>query len=133
MSPASIIRRPIFHYGLITRNSDCSTRDLHGELYYDLPAFVEDADLVDSMQIVQRYSLEPFMTPTPVFLPSGGHGVLPHYDIQARAQSDCYSFFYRWPTKDTTGHRYCIYVQSASGPRQLSQLQTVAPSLYPKT
>ena len=68
--------------------------------------------------------------PMPVFLPPGGQGVLPHDDLYARAQSDCYSFHYRWSARDTSGHRYCSYVQSAGGPRQLGQLQTVAPSLH---
>ena len=63
LSPASIIRRPFFHYDPIAGNSDCSTRDLHSEVYYDLPAFAEDPELRDSMRLVQRYSLEPFITP----------------------------------------------------------------------
>ena len=54
LSPASIIRRPIFHYDPIIRNSDCSTKDLHSEVYYDLPAFAEDLELRDSMRLVQR-------------------------------------------------------------------------------
>ena len=63
LSPASIIRRPYFHCSPIPRNADCSERDLHGEVYYDLPAFAEDPELRDSMLLVQRYHLEPFMTP----------------------------------------------------------------------
>ena len=45
LSPASIIRRPIFHCSPITENSNCSTRDLHSEVYFDLPAFAEDLKL----------------------------------------------------------------------------------------
>ena len=63
LSPASIIRRPYFHCSPITGNADCSERDLHSKIYYDLPAFAEDPEFRDSMRIVQRYSLEPFMTP----------------------------------------------------------------------
>ena len=69
LSPASIIRRLFFHYIFIPGNVDCSARDLHGEVRYDLPAFAEDPELRESMLLVQRYSLEPFMTPRPFFYP----------------------------------------------------------------
>ena len=63
LSPASIIRHPIFHCGPITGNSDCSTKEVHSETYYDFPAFAADSELRDSMRLMQRYSLENFMTP----------------------------------------------------------------------
>ena len=69
LSPASIIRRPSFHCSPILENADCSERDLHNEIYYDLPAFTEDPEFRDSMLLVQRYSLEPFMTPRRFFYP----------------------------------------------------------------
>ena len=69
LSPASIIKRPYFHCSPIPGNVDCSERDLHSEIYYDLPAFAEDPELRDSMRLVQRYSLEPFMTPRWFFYP----------------------------------------------------------------
>ena len=69
LSPASIIRHPFFHRGPITGNSDCSTREVHYETYYDFPAFAVDPELRDSMRLVQRYSLEPFMTPCQFFYP----------------------------------------------------------------
>ena len=69
LSPASIIRRPFFHCGPITGNSDCSTREVHCETYYDFPSFTTDPELRDSMRLVQRYSLEPFMTPRRFFYP----------------------------------------------------------------
>ena len=69
LSPASIIRRPFFHYDPIAENSDCSTRDLHREVYYDLPTFAADPELIDSMRLVKRYSLEPFLTPRRFFYP----------------------------------------------------------------
>ena len=69
LSPASIIRRPYFHCSPIPRNVDCSERDLHNEIYYDLPAFAEDPELRDSMCLVQRYSLAPFMTPRRFYYP----------------------------------------------------------------
>ena len=69
LSPASIIRRPLFHYSPIPGNADCSGRDLHDEDHYDLSAFTEDPELRDSMLLVQRYSLEPFMTPRQFYYP----------------------------------------------------------------
>ena len=62
LSPASIIRQPLFYYNPIPRNADCSGRDLHDEVHYDLLALAEDPELRDSMLLVQRYSLKPFMT-----------------------------------------------------------------------
>ena len=69
LSPASIIRRPLFHYNPIPGNADCSERDLHDEVYYDFPSFSTGPELQDSMLLVQRYSLEPFMTPRWFFYP----------------------------------------------------------------
>ena len=69
LSPASIIRCPLFHCGLIAGNSDCSTREVHCETYFDLPAFAADPELKDSMRSVQQYSLEAFMTLRQFFYP----------------------------------------------------------------
>ena len=69
LSPASIIWRPILHYNPILGNVDCSERDLHAEVHYDLPSFSADPELRDSMLLVQRYSLEPFMTARRFFYP----------------------------------------------------------------
>ena len=69
LSLASIIRRPYFHYNPIPRHADCSERDLHTEIFYDLPAFAEDPELRDLMRLVQRYSLEPFITPRRFYYP----------------------------------------------------------------
>ena len=69
LSSASIIRCPFFHRGPITGNSDCSTREVHCETYYDFPAFVVDPKLRDSMRLMQWYSLETFMTPRRFFYP----------------------------------------------------------------
>ena len=67
LSPASIIRRPLFHCDPITGNSDCSTKEVHYETYYDMPAFAADPELRDSMRSMQRYSLEAFMTPRRIY------------------------------------------------------------------
>ena len=63
LSPGSIIRRPYFPYNPILGNVSCRDRDFHGEVYYDLPAFATNPGLRDSMILIQRYHLEPFMVP----------------------------------------------------------------------
>ena len=62
LSSASRIRRPIFHFDPITGNVDCHPKDFHGESYYDIPALAADPRFRDSMLLIQRYSLLPFMT-----------------------------------------------------------------------
>ena len=63
LSPASRIRRPLFSCDPIPGNVNCRAKDFHGESYYDIPALAVDPRFRDSMQLVQRYSLLPFMTP----------------------------------------------------------------------
>ena len=41
---------------------NCLAKDFHGESYYNIPALAADPRFRDSMQLVQRYSLLPFMT-----------------------------------------------------------------------
>ena len=69
LSPSFIIQWPLFHCNPIPRNANCSERDLHDEVYYDLPSFSADPELRDSLLLVQRYSLELFMTPRRFFYP----------------------------------------------------------------
>ena len=69
LSPASMIRRPIFHCDPIPENSDYRAKEIHSEFYYDLPALAVDPELRDSMRLVHRYSLEPFTTPRQYFYP----------------------------------------------------------------
>ena len=69
LSPASIIRRPYFPCDPIPGNVNCRGRYFHGEVYYDLPAFAVDPKLRDSMLLVQRYHLEPFMVPRQFYYP----------------------------------------------------------------
>ena len=52
LSPASIIRKPYFHYGPIPGNVDYNGRDLHNEVHYDLLAFTEDLEFRDAMCLV---------------------------------------------------------------------------------
>ena len=69
LSPASIIRWPYFPCSPIPGNVDCRGRDFHREVYYNLPVFAEDSELRDSMLLVQRYHLEPFMAPRRYYYP----------------------------------------------------------------
>ena len=69
LSPASRIRRPIFSYDPILGNINLRARDFHMESYYDIPALTADQRFRDSMRLIQRYSLLPFMTPRQFFYP----------------------------------------------------------------
>ena len=42
---------------------------MHCETYYDFLTFAADPELINSMRLVQRYSVEPFMTPRRFFYP----------------------------------------------------------------
>ena len=48
---------------------DCHAKDFHGESFYDIPALAADPRFRDSMRLVHRYSLLPFMTPRQFFFP----------------------------------------------------------------
>ena len=69
LSPASRIRRPMFSCNPIPRNVNLRARDFHGESYYDIPALTADQRFRDSMRLIQRYSVLPFMTPRQFFYP----------------------------------------------------------------
>ena len=69
LSSGSIIRRPYFPCDPIPGNVSCRDRDFHGKVYYDLPAFSVDPGLRDSMLLIQRYHLEPFMVPCQYYYP----------------------------------------------------------------
>ena len=69
LSPGSIIRRPYFPCDPIPGNVSCRDRNYHGELHYDLSAFAADPGLRESMLLIQRYHLEPFMVPRQYYYP----------------------------------------------------------------
>ena len=69
LSPGSIILRHYFPCDPIPGNVSCRDRDYHGELYYDLPTFATDPGLRESMLLIQRYHLEPFMVPHQYYYP----------------------------------------------------------------
>ena len=53
----------------IPGNVNLRAKDFHGESYYDIPALAADTQFKDSMRLIQRYSLLPFMTPRQFFYP----------------------------------------------------------------
>ena len=69
LSPYSRITRPMFSCDPIPGNVNCRARDFHGESYNDIPALTADPRFIDSMRLVQRYSLLPFMTLRQFFYP----------------------------------------------------------------
>ena len=69
LSPASRIMRPMFSCDPIPGNVDLCARDFHMESYYDIPALTADQRFRDSMLLIRRYSLLPFMTPRQFFYP----------------------------------------------------------------
>ena len=48
---------------------DCRAKDFHGEFFNDIPALTADPRFQDSMRLVHKYSLLPFMTSRQFFYP----------------------------------------------------------------
>ena len=69
LSPTSRIRRPMFSCDPIPGNVNLCARVFHGESYYDIQTLTVDQRFIDSMRLIQRYSLLPFMTPRQFFYP----------------------------------------------------------------
>ena len=72
LSPLSRITRPMFSCDPIPGNVNLRAKDFHGESYYDIPALTADQRFRDSMRLIQRYSLLPFMTSRQFFYPRVG-------------------------------------------------------------
>ena len=66
-SIVSVVMRPLFPCAPIKGNVDCNNKDFHNKHFYDIPDFANLLELRDSMGLVQRFSLEPFMTPCRFF------------------------------------------------------------------
>ena len=63
LSPASRIRRPMFVGHPIPGNADLHSRPFQQESFYDVPGLMADPRYQESMRLIERYSLLPFMTP----------------------------------------------------------------------
>ena len=59
----------MFRCDPIPKNVNCRAKDFHQESYCDIPALAADLRFRDSMRLVQRYSLLPFMSPRQFFYP----------------------------------------------------------------
>ena len=62
LSPASLIMRPIFSGHPIPGNAELRSRPFQQESYYDVPGLRADPRYQESMRLIERYSLLPFMT-----------------------------------------------------------------------
>lgn len=66
---AEIIREPIIPALPLQGNSDCRDRPFHDELFFDHESLRALPELQDSYALIQRYHLEPLMTPRDFFYP----------------------------------------------------------------
>ena len=69
LSPASLIRRSIFSGHPIPGNAELRSRPFQQESYYDVPGLMADPRYQESMRLIERYSLLPFMTPRQFYYP----------------------------------------------------------------
>ena len=69
LSLASRIRRPMFVGNPIPGNAELHSRPFQQESFYDVPGLMSDPRYQESMRLIERYSLLPFMTPRQFFYP----------------------------------------------------------------
>ena len=69
LSPTSRIRRPMFVGHPIPGNADIRSRPFQQESFYDVPGLMTDPRYQESMRLIERYPLLPFMTPRQFFYP----------------------------------------------------------------
>ena len=69
LSPASRIRRPMYVGHPILGNADIRSRPFQQESFYDVPGLMADPRFQESMRLIERYSLLPFMTPRQFYYP----------------------------------------------------------------
>ena len=69
LSSHTRITSPMFSSDPIPGNVNLRARDFHGEPYHDIPALTADQRFRDSMRLIRKYSLLPFMTPRQFFFP----------------------------------------------------------------
>ena len=69
LSPASRIRRPMYVGHPILGNADIRSRPFQQESFYDVPRLMADPRFQESMRLIERYSLLPFMTPRQFYYP----------------------------------------------------------------
>ena len=69
LSPASWIRRPMFVGNPIPGNAELHSRPFQQKSFYDVPGLRADPRYQESMRLIKRYSLLPFMTPRQFYYP----------------------------------------------------------------
>ena len=69
LSPASRIRRPMYVGHPIPGNADIHSRPFQQESFYDVPGLMADLRYQESMRLIERYSLLPFMTSRQFYYP----------------------------------------------------------------
>ena len=69
LSPASRIWRPLFIGNPIPGNARLHRRPFHQASFYDVPVLRADPRYRESMQLIEEYSLLPFMTPRQYYYP----------------------------------------------------------------
>ena len=69
LSQASRIRRPMFVGNPIPGNAELHSRPFQQESFYDVPRLRADPRYQESMRLIERYSLLPFMTPRQFYYP----------------------------------------------------------------
>ena len=69
LSPHTRVTRAMFSCDPIPGNVNLHAQEFHMESYYDIPALTADQRFRDSMRLIQRYSLLPFMTSRQFFYP----------------------------------------------------------------
>ena len=69
LSPASRIRRPMFVGNPIQGNARLHRRPFQHESYYDVLRLRADPRYLESMRLIEEYSLLPFMTPRQFYYP----------------------------------------------------------------
>ena len=81
LSPSSIIKRPYFHCSPIPGNVDCSGRDFHGDIYYDLLAFCRGPRAPRLHAPRTEIPSGAVHDAASIFLSSGSHRVISHDDV----------------------------------------------------
>ena len=69
LSPASRIRRPLFVGNPIPGNVRLHRREFYQESYYDVPALMAEPRFMDSMRLIEHYTLLPFMRSRQYYYP----------------------------------------------------------------
>ena len=69
LSPALRIMRPMFVGNPIPGNADLHSRPFQQESFYDVQGLMADPRYQESMRLIERYSLLPFMTPRQFYYP----------------------------------------------------------------